>query len=208
MSHPASASGRPIRDPNELPADLSVPEDDGAGRHLPGCELPDLALPSTAGVVRDLRADSFRRWVVVYAYPRTGRPGEEAPGGQQAWDRTPGARGCTPQSNGYCQLMDRFERGRVAVYGLSTQSTGYQREAALRLNLRQELLSDAELRLTRALDLPTFTVAGQLLLRRHTLFLHQGRIQHVRYPVFPPDGDAEYALEWLHRHAGPAAPAG
>jgi peroxiredoxin len=203
MSEPTSAPGRDVRDPNELPAGLPVPQDDGACRHLPGRELPELPLPSTSGRVRDLRAESFGRWVVVYAYPRTGRPTEEALGGQEAWDRTPGARGCTPQSNGYCRLIDRFDRDSVTVYGLSTQTTGYQREAVLRLDQRQELLSDVDLRLTRALCLPTFTAGGKALLRRHTLFLRGGRIQHVRYPVFPPDGDAEYALKWLQRHADP-----
>ena len=55
------------------------------------------------------------------------------------------------------------------VFGVSTQDTAYQREAAQRLHLPFELLSDADLELTRALRLPTFSVAGQTLIKRLTL---------------------------------------
>jgi len=190
-----------IRNPLHLPDDLPVPTDDGACDHLPGRPVPALPLPGTAGGTRDLLAESRRGWVVVYAYPRTGRPGEEALGGQAEWDRTPGARGCTPQSLGYRSHHDAIRSLDATVYGLSTQDTGYQREAVDRLGLPYELLSDDELRLTRALHLPTFTAGGQVLLRRHTLFLRDGHIRHVQYPVFPPDADAAQALEWLHTHA-------
>lgn len=195
MSEPSK-----IRDPRRLPADLPVPTDDGACAHLPGLAVPEVSLPSTAGGTRDLRDESVRGWVVVYAYPRTGRPGEEALGGQAEWDRTPGARGCTPQSLGYRSHHDAIRALGATVHGLSTQDTGYQREAVDRLGLPYELLSDADLRLTRALRLPTFTAGGQVLLRRHTLFLRDGYVRHVQYPVFPPDADAAQALEWLHTH--------
>ncbi len=72
------------------------------------------------------------------------------------------------------------------MYGLSTQETAYQQEAAARLDLPYALISDANLRLTTALQLPTFTVDGMTLLRRLTMVIEGGRIQHVLYPVFPP----------------------
>jgi peroxiredoxin len=81
--------------PTDLPDDLPVPEDDGAADHLPGSELPHLGLPATDGSTVDLAAVSTRRRVVVFAYPRTGRPGE-APLVPH-WDAIPGARGCTPE---------------------------------------------------------------------------------------------------------------
>lgn len=187
----------PTRDPRQLPVDLPVPVDDGAGDHLAGHEVPTTALLGTSGATHDLRAESLRHWVVVYAYPRTGRPGEPALGGQQAWDAIPGARGCTPQSLGYSGAAVALADLGVVVYGLSTQDNKYQREAVHRLDLSHELLSDDRLELTRALHLPTFVVEGHILLRRLTLFLRYGRVQHVRYPVFPPDSDAAYALRWL-----------
>ena len=78
---------------------------------------------------------------MVYAYPMTGRPGVALPEG---WDMIPGARGCTPQA---CAFRDHFaelkRRGVDHVFGLSTQETADQREAAARLHLPFPLLSDA-----------------------------------------------------------------
>ena len=61
-------------DPLTLPDDLPRPEDDGAADHLPGTELPDLALAATDGSEVALAGLAGR--AVVYAYPWTGRPGE------------------------------------------------------------------------------------------------------------------------------------
>jgi peroxiredoxin len=113
----------------------------------------------------------------------------------------PGARGCTPQS---CAFRDHFaalrDLGVAHLYGLATQDTAYQREAAARLHLPFALLSDAELKLTRALDLPTFETHGMTLLKRFTLVIDDGVITHVFYPVFPPDQSVEVVLAWLEEN--------
>lgn len=113
-------------------------------------------------------------------------------------DQIPGARGCTPQS---CAFRDHFgELARLGVahlYGLSTQDTAYQREAATRLHLPFALLSDEKLALTKALKLPTFSVAGMTLLKRMALVVDDGRITKVFYPVFPPDKNAAEVIAWL-----------
>jgi peroxiredoxin len=190
-----------IRDPRDLPSDLPVPVDDGACDHLPGRAVPSVPLPSTRGRLVDLSRESRDRPVIVYAYPRTGRPGEEAPGGQAAWDAIPGARGCTPQNVGYRAALPELTALGAAVYGLSTQDPAYQREMAERLGLEHEVLSDADLALTRALDLPTFDAGGLRLLKRVTLLLSDGVIERVAYPVFPPDDDAARAVAWLRARA-------
>ena len=59
------------------------------------------------------------------------------------------------------------------------------------------LLSDAELRLTDPLGLPTLEVAGQVLVRRLTLLVNDGVVEHVWYPVFPPDRHAAEVVGWL-----------
>ena len=116
------------------------------------------------------------------------------------WDEIPGARGCTPQS---CSFRDHHAELRalgVRVFGLSTQDTPYQREAAERLRLPFPLLSDADLVLTGALRLPTFqtpSLPGQTLLKRLTLIVRDGRIEHVFYPVGPPDRSAGDVIAWL-----------
>ena len=179
----------------ELPDDLPVPADHGAADHLPGMALPTIALPATDGT--SVRLDRLPGRTVVFAYPRTGRPGEEPPGGEADWNAIPGARGCTPEACSFRDEHARFGALGARVFGLSTQDTEYQREAAERLHLPYPLLSDAELRLVDALRLPTFEVEGLTLIRRLTLFLADGRVEDVQYPVFPPDRGAEMALERL-----------
>jgi peroxiredoxin len=178
-----------------IPGDLPVPEDDGAADHLPGSELPDVALPATDGP--EVRLDVLGGRTVVFAYPRTGTPGEQSLGGDDAWNAIPGARGCTPEVCSVRDLHDEFGALGVRVYGLSTQTTEEQAEAAERLHLPYSLLSDAGLELATAMRLPTFEVDGTTLIKRITLFLEDGRVTGVQYPVFPPDGAADRALAAL-----------
>jgi peroxiredoxin len=177
----------------ELPKGLPVPQDDGACKHLAGMTLPPIGLPSTRGRVVDLAR--LVGTTVIYIYPRTGRPDREVPTG---WNAIPGARGCTPQS---CAFRDHYAElkraGAANVFGLSTQDTAYQREAAERLHLPFELLSDAGLRLAGALNLPTFEVDGMKLIKRITLIAREAAIVKVFYPVFPPDRNAGDVLAWL-----------
>jgi peroxiredoxin len=180
-------------DPTVLPTDLPAPQDDGATRHLAGMKLPPLPLAATDGSSVDLSA--LRGRTVVYVYPRTGRPGQEMPDG---WDAIPGARGCTPQS---CSFRDHFDElrqlGVARVFGLSTQDSDYQREAVDRLHLPFPVLSDAGLKLTRGLNLPTFTAAGMTLLKRMVFVIDDGVMTKVFYPVFPPDKSAGEVVGWL-----------
>ena len=183
-----------LHNPMVLPADLPAPQDDGAARHLTGAKLPDLALPATDGSTVNLKGLKGR--TVVYIYPRTGRPGQPLPEG---WDAIPGARGCTPQSCGFRDHFADLKRLGVAqLYGLSTQTTDYQREAVERLHLPFAILSDADLKLTQALNLPTFTVEGMTLIKRMAWVIDEGVITKVFYPVFPPDRSAEDVVNWLH----------
>ncbi len=185
-----------LHNPLNLPDDLPAPKDDGAARHLVGMRLPALPLEATDGSKVDLSKLVGR--TVVYAYPRTGRPGQPLPTG---WDAIPGARGCTPQS---CSFRDHFRELQMAgadhLFGLSTQDSAYQREVVERLHLPFLILSDAGLKFARALRLPTFSVDGMELLKRLTLVIDDGAITHVLYPVFPPDKSATETLAWLNAH--------
>jgi peroxiredoxin len=179
--------------PQVLPPGIPVPQDDGAARHLAGMTLPDVALPATDGSAVNLARLKGR--TVVYIYPRTGVPGVDAPPG---WDDIPGARGCTPQS---CSFRDHFAElkalGVARVFGLSTQDTAYQQEAAARLHLPFAILSDEKFALTKALKLPTFTTSGMTLLKRMAWVIDEGKITKVFYPVFPPDQSAAEVIAWL-----------
>ena len=178
----------------QLPTDLPVPIDDGACNHLLGVSLSSIALVSTQGKWVNLSTIVGR--VVVYCYPMTGRPDTPLPDG---WEMIPGARGCTPQSCSFRDHYQELNELNVNVFGLSTQSTEYQLEAKKRLHLPFELLSDCELNLTKMLKLPTFEIEGQLLIKRVTLIIENGKIIKVFYPVFPPDQNADQVIDWLKK---------
>jgi len=137
---------------------------------------------------------------VVYCYPMTGVPGKPLPEG---WDEIPGARGCTPQSCGFRNRYQELLQLKTSIFGLSTQTTEYQREMAGRLRLPFEILSDSEFKLCDALRLPTFDVEGMRLVKRLTLIVRSGLIEHFFYPVFPPDESADQVLRWLRDHPVP-----
>jgi peroxiredoxin len=168
-----------------LPANLPVPEDDGAADHLVGLELPDLELESSQGRV------NVRDFDVIYVYPRSGRPGVPLLPG---WDETPGARGCTPQSCAFRELSPELG---VPVAGLSAQTLDDQLEFAERNRMPFPVVADPDRRLGAALGLPTFEIAGLTLYKRLALVADQGRIEKVFYPVFPPDANAAEVLAYL-----------
>jgi len=182
-----------------LPADLPVPQDDGAADHLPGVAVPPLALRSSDGGTANLAELAAGR-LVAYVYPRTGTPGEPSPVG---WDDIPGARGCTPQSCAYRDSLAEFERLGATVVGISAQSMAEQAEFAEREHIPFPLFSDSDLELAAVLRLPTFEAAGMTLYRRLTFVAEAGTIVKAFYPVFPPDRNAAEVLAWLADRPAP-----
>jgi len=191
-------------DPSQLPDDLPRPTDDGASDHLPGRSLPSVEVLATDGTMVDLSATSSP-WTVVYIYPRTGVPGADPPTG---WDLIPGARGCTPQSCSFRDVHGELAELGATVYGLSTQPHDEQVEFSRREHIPFQLLSDPERVVGEALDLPVFAVDGIVAYKRMTLIARERTIAHVRYPVFPPDRDAEDVLAWLRDATARAGSAG
>ena len=161
--------------------------------------MPKVFLQSTAGRRVDVSALGALR-TVIYCYPMTGVPEKPLPEG---WDMIPGARGCTPQTCGFRDRHQELSDLEANVFGLSTQTTEYQREMADRLHLPFEILSDAEFRLCDALRLPTFDVDGMRLVKRLALIVRDRRIEDVFYPVFPPNESADQVLRWLREHPIP-----
>jgi peroxiredoxin len=172
---------------------IPAPQDDGAAKHLIGMNLPTLSLQGTNG--ESINLSTLKGRSVIYAYPMTGQPDIPLPDG---WDMIPGARGCTPQS---CAFRDHATELKLAgadqIFGLSTQSSTYQAEAVERLHLPFLLLSDRDMLLTNALGLPTFQVGDATLLKRLTMVMSDDRVEHISYPIFPPDQNAMDVANWL-----------
>ena len=187
---------------SQLPAGLPIPLDDGQAAHLMGMGLPNVSLPSTSGQNFNFDINSNpkklnQEKLVIYVYPLTGQPNVALPEG---WDEIPGARGCTPQACDFSDNYQQFQRLNTQVFGLSTQTSGYQLELKKRLHLPFDLLSDCDFKLKQFLNLPTFKVGELTLYKRLTLIIEQGIIKQVFYPVFPPNQHALQVLDWLKSH--------
>ncbi len=177
-----------------MAASAPPPVDDGAARHLVGLALPDLALAATTGGAVNLRRRAGA--AIVYVYPWTGRPGLADPPG---WDDIPGAHGSTPETGAFRDSYRRFQALGVDVLGLSTQHSAHQRELVARLDVPFALLSDEGFGFQAALGLPTFEAGDARYLKRLTLYVENGHIGHVFYPVHLPETHAAKVLDWLKK---------
>jgi peroxiredoxin len=163
---------------------------------LQGAHVPRLELPTTDGFGVEL-AERAQTLLVVYAYPKTARPGVPLP---PDWDEIPGARGCTPQSCAFRDHHAEIAALGAHVIGLSAQTTAYQAEAVERLGLPYPLASDPLLTVAEALGLPTFEAGGERLYERLTFIARAGVIEKVFHPVDPPERNAEEVVAWLTQH--------
>lgn len=178
-----------------LPDNLPVPEDDGACDNLEGMRFPSLSLETTKGsiILTELLGTT-----VVYIYPRSS-PDNDDPVG---WDAIPGARGCSPQGCAFRDHQSELSTLGATVFGLSTQNISYLQSEVVRLHLPFQLISDSDLQLKEALNLPLLEIKvdGASLYKRVTLIIREGRIVKVFYPIFPPDKNAENVIAWLQEH--------
>ncbi len=170
---------------------------DGGADHVQlGTRLPPVALPATDGSTVDLAQLPGRSLMI--AYPWTGRPGHPNP---PDWDAIPGAHGSTPELEGFRDRAAEFAELGVRLFGLSRQTTEYQRELVARLALPFPILSDVDGVFAAALRLPSFGAGGETYLKRLTLLIGDGRIDRVFYPVRDP---ATHAAEVSLKLEGPA----
>jgi len=161
--------------------------------HLDNYIIKPIKLKSTADKLVDL--SNMRGLTIIYIYPMTGQPDKPLPNN---WDNIPGARGCTPQSCSFRDNFNQLKRLNVdTIFGLSTQTTDYQKEMAKRLHLPYEVLSDEKLEFANQLKLPIFEVEDMKLIKRITLILSNNKIIKYFYPVFPPDENVNSVIKFL-----------
>lgn len=164
---------------------------------LVGARVPSLSFYATDGQPVDLGALGPGR-TVVFVYPLTGRPGVDLP---DSLLEIPGARGSTEQASWFRDHhAELLAAGAARVFGLSAQSTGYQRELVHRLRLPYPLLPDPRMTLATALGLPTFGAGDMVLYRRLTLVIRDNLIEHVFHPIAAPAMHALEVLGWLSKH--------
>ena len=180
-------------DPYVLPDGLPVPVDDGAADHLPGRRVPPLVLESSAGPV-DL-AELCAGLGVLYVYPRAGQAGGAAAAGLE---RDPG------RARLHAPVLRLSRPRRRAARASAPRSPASRRRAWPTRSSSPSgtampfpVISDPELRLRDALDLPTFHTAGLELYKRLAIVARSGVIEKVFYPVFPPDRNAADVVAWL-----------
>jgi DNA-binding transcriptional MerR regulator/peroxiredoxin len=164
---------------------------------LIGSRLPSLSFYATNGRPVDLGALGPGR-TVVFVYPLTGRPGVDLPRGLL---EVCGARGSTDATWLRDHHAEILSAGAARVYGLSAQSTGYQRELVHRLRLPYPLIPDPQLTLAAATGLPT--LAGGALYDRLTLVVTDDVVEHVFHPIPDPASHSLQVMRWLTQRREP-----
>lgn len=180
----------------DLPTNLPKPEQDGACDHLLNSTIPDISLPTQDDNLLKLnRVDTFR--IVVFCYPKTGRPDQPLP---ENWDAIPGARGCTLQNCSFRDNYDNLIKANALPIGVSTQSVSDIKEMTNRLHIPYDVVSDQELIMASTINLPTFSIDEKKFLKRVTLIIEKSVIKKVFYPIFSPNTHINEVLEWLNKN--------
>lgn len=171
-----------------------APSSENDPARLVGSALPSLRFYASDGRPVDL-GDLGPGRTVIFVYPLTGRPGVDLPRGLL---EVHGARGSTDQAiwlrDHHAELL---AAGASRVYGLSAQSTGYQRELAHRLRLPYPLIPDPKLTLAAKTGLPTRTGGDLALYDRLTLIVADDVVEHVFHPIPDPASHALDVMSWL-----------
>lgn len=180
---------------NNLPKNLPIPKDDGACNHLMGIKIPNIVLLNQKNQEKNLYSYQ-KKTQVFYFYPMTGKPNIPLPIG---WDAIAGARGCTPQALSFQKKQKELHILNAEAIGVSSQNPQDLAELSTRLELKQELLSDQNLKLTNLLSLPTFKIEEVIYIKRLTLIAQKGIIVKCFYPIFPSDKNIFEVLNWLQK---------
>ena len=180
----------------DLSTDLIKPREDQNCDHLLNLTIPEISLPTQDNNLLKLnRSDTFR--LIVFCYPMTGHPERSLP---KNWDLIPGATGCTSQNCSFRDNYDNIITANALPVGISSQSISEIKEMTIRLKIPYDVLSDQELILASAINLPTFSIDNKKFFKRITLIIEKSVIKKVFYPIFPANSHINDVLEWLNKN--------
>jgi peroxiredoxin Q/BCP len=147
-----------------------------------GAKAPSFALESSTGKAISLADFVGKRTLVLYFYPRADTPG------------------CTKEACGFRDALADYEKGKVAVLGVSPDPVKDVTKFAEKFHLNFPLLADADHAVSEA-----YGVWGEksmygkkyMGVNRVTFVIGKdGRVRHVFEKVKPEGHDRE-VLEWL-----------
>ena len=171
-------------------------QNDGDMNTLKNTNFPNISLPNQDGNLLNLhRPDTFR--MILYFYPMTGRPDRPLP---KNWNNIPGAKGCTFET---CLFRDKYDEIitlNAVPIGISTQDVDDNKEMTSRLKIPYDVLSDEKLKLSKVLNIPTFSVDSKIFIKRITLIVEKKIIKKVFYPINNINKHIEDVLKWLREN--------
>ena len=177
-------------------SNTSSPQNDGDMNTLKNTNFPNISLPNQDGNFLNLhRSDTFR--MILYFYPMTGRPDRPLP---KNWNNIPGAKGCTFET---CLFRDKYDEIitlNAVPIGISTQDVDDNKEMTSRLKIPYDVLSDEKLKLSKVLNIPTFSVDSKIFIKRITLIVEKKIIKKVFYPINNINKHIEDVLKWLREN--------
>ncbi len=149
-------------------------------------QIPGIALTATNGEQINIARQPGR--TVCFFYPYMGHPDVVDPPG---WDKIPEAHGSTPQALAFSKHYAEFKKLNVNIFGVSLQTSYWQREFVLRHKIQFQLLHDEEGRLSNALGIKRFNAGKFEFLKRTTLIINAGFVEVRRDDVDPHQDAAE-----------------
>ncbi len=157
-------------------------------QRLIGQALPDVDLECSGDLCRDSDI-AIERYVAYYFYPGSRVPSgtsRESPAADRA------------QHRAFAVYAAQLATEHVRVVGVSTEPPNELYATRNAHHVAHDLLSDPQLELAKALDLPTFHDASGERYRRLLLLTKARTIEWVSYPVDDPAAGPHQILTWLN----------
>lgn len=132
------------------------------------------ALYSDVGKTERLE-DYMGRWVVLYFYPKADTPG------------------CTIQAKEYTKLLPEFEKAKIKVFGISTDSGESIKKFKEKYQLKVTFLSDPKGQVAKAYGV---TVIAGFCSRDTVIVNPRGRVEKI-YRGVDPSSDPYQVLKYI-----------